>query len=362
MLAYISTRAADTDRQLVSYPRTHRANPAAMALSQDVGQKRKRFTATDITPSKNNGTGDADSSELTAIIRKWGSAFTVFEDTDRDTPLWQLQICHGGRNSFGYQVLAVAREALQKHPNSNVRDLQQLESVLQVRLLNGAPPQSGPLDPDGTGLDAWQVVLYSTSLTNALDFIQVVLKHKVAKGHLLQPPSLHAACPDGTVDTVPQPWKLVHPPLHGPKAFAALPPKGRRHILCQIELRQAATKTANSQESGQGEDANMDVGAEDNAESIYSVSIFGGIYPYRELFDAANVPGGHIQLPDGNRDYVRFVEVQDDDPGRSKLKSIFEQVLLNVPVYLVDSTQTANDELVSWTCSLSSVHLGETVS
>lgn len=59
---------------------------------------------------------------------------------------------------------------------------------------------------------------------------------------------------------------------------------------------------------------------------------------------------------------MRFVEVQDDDPGRSKLKSIFEQVLLNVPVYLVDSTQTANDELVSWTCSLSSVHLGETVS
>ena len=113
---------------------------------------------------------------------------------------------------------------------------------------------------------------------------------------------------------------------------------------------------------GKGKTRIWDVGAEDNAEAIYSVSIFGGIYPYRELFDAANVPGGHIQLPDGNRDYVRFVEVQDDDPGRSKLKSIFEQVLLNVPVYLVDSTQTANDELVSWTCSLSSVHLGETVS
>ena len=71
MLAYISTRAADTDQQLVRYPRTHRANPAAMALSQDVGQKRKRFTATDITPSKNNGTGDADSSELTAIIKTY---------------------------------------------------------------------------------------------------------------------------------------------------------------------------------------------------------------------------------------------------------------------------------------------------
>ena len=96
-----------------------------MALTQDVGQKRKRFAAIDITPSRNNGNGDGDSNELTAVVRKWGSAFTVFEDTDRDTPLWQLQVCHGGRNSFGYQVLAVAREALQKHPNSSVRDLQQ---------------------------------------------------------------------------------------------------------------------------------------------------------------------------------------------------------------------------------------------
>jgi len=333
-----------------------------MALSQDVGQKRKRFTASDITLSKNNGTGDADGNELTAIIRKWGSAFAVFEGTDRDTPLWQLQVCHGGRNSFGYQVLAVAREALQKHPNDKVRDLQQLESVLQVRLLNGAPPQSGPLDPDGTGLEAWQVVLYSTSVTSALDFIQLVLKHKVAKGHLLQLPSLHAACPDGTLDTLPQPWKLTHTPLLGPKTFAALPPKGRRHVLCQVELRQSTTTTADSQDPGQEEETIMDPGTEEIAGTIYAVSLFGGIYPYRELFDAASIPGGHIAQPDGNRDYVRFVEVQDDDQGRSKLRSVFEQVLLSVPVYLVDSTQTTDDELVSWICSLPSVELGERTS
>ena len=183
-----------------------------MMLSQDVGQKRKRFTSSDITLSRNNGSGDSEGNELTAVIRKWGSAFTVFEGTDRDTPLWQLQICHGGRNSFGYQVLAVAREALQKHPNSGVRDLQQLESVLQVRVLNGAPPQSGPMDPDDIGLEAWQVVLYATSVSTALDFIELVLSHKVAKGHLLQLPSLHVACPDGTLDAVPQPWTTAPKP------------------------------------------------------------------------------------------------------------------------------------------------------
>ena len=106
----------------------------------------------------------------------------------------------------------------------------------------------------------------------------------------------------------------------------------------------------------------MDVGADDSTEPIYTVSIFGGIYPYRELFDAACITGGHIAQPDGNRDYVRFLEVQNDDQGRGKVKSIFEQVLLHVPVYLIDSTQTPSDEMVSWISSLPSVELGETAS
>ena len=334
-----------------------------MALSQDMpAQKKRRFSAIDITPSRANGNGDAEGNELTAVVRRWGSAFTVFEGADRDTPLWQLQICHNGRNSFGYQVLAVAREAVQKHPNPNVRDLQHLESILQVRILNGAPPQNGPMDPDGTGLEAWQVVLYATSISAALEFVQLVLHHKVTKGHLLQLPALHVTSPDGAVDTVPQPWKSSHCPLHGPKAFAALPPKGRRHILCQVELRMSAAKTTSSQDSGHAEETNMDVGTDDSTGPIYTVSIFGGIYPYRELFDAACITGGHIAQPDGNRDYVRFLEVQNDDQGRGKVKSIFEQVLLHVPVYLIDSTQTPSDEMVSWISSLPSVELGETAS
>ena len=93
----------------------------------------------------------------------------------------------------------------------------------------------------------------------------------------------------------------------------------------------------------------MDVGADDNAEAMYTLSIFGAIYPYREFFDAANITGGHVKQQDGNRD-------------KNKMKSIFEQVLLNVPVYLVDSTRNPNDELVAWMCNLPSVELGETSS
>ena len=59
---------------------------------------------------------------------------------------------------------------------------------------------------------------------------------------------------------------------------------------------------------------------------------------------------------------MRFVEVHNTDQGRNRLKAIFEQVLLNVPVYLIDSTGSTNDELVSWVCGLPSVELGETTS
>ena len=338
-----------------------------MALSQTtIVQKRKRFSASNITPSKvsrvTDPNNDTDGSEIIVAVRNWGSAFNVFESLTRDDPLWQLQVIHGGRNAFGYQVLAVAREALLKHPNNNIRDLQQLESVLNVRLLNGAPPHTGALDPDGTGIEAWQVVLYTSSVTNALDFIHLVLKHKVAKGHLLQLPNMTVACPDGSVESVPEPWTLNTNPPHCPKAFAVLPPRGRRHVLCQVELSGSRTTTASSQDSKEEPEPNTEVEDKNNTSTLYTFSFFGGIYSYRELFDAANVEGGYNVGPEGNRDYVRTLEVLNNQEGKDRLMSLHEQVLLNVPIYLVDATENPDDEFVAWFASLPHIELGERAS
>lgn len=51
--------------------------------------------------------------ELVATVRPWGSAAWTFEDTSLETQLWQVQICHSGKNTFGYQLLAMTRSALQ---------------------------------------------------------------------------------------------------------------------------------------------------------------------------------------------------------------------------------------------------------
>ena len=161
-----------------------------------------------ITPSKIIRAADNDNSELLA-----SGAITVFEGASKDDPLWQLPVSHSGRHSSGYQVLAVAREALLQHPSSSRRDLDQLES--------GTPPHTGQLDPDGAGLDAWQVVLYSTSTTSALDIVHFIMKHKVAKGQILHLPTMTAACQDGSLASAPDPWTLDPRPAQLLKPFAA---------------------------------------------------------------------------------------------------------------------------------------------
>ncbi len=320
-------------------------------------QKRKRFSAGDITPSKILRNDNGDSPDLVVSVRRWGSAFTVFDGASKDDPLWQLQVSHNGRNSFGFQVLAVAREAVLHHPNSKVRDLDQVESVLQVRLVNGAPPHTGPTDPDGVGLEPWQVVLYSTSTTSALDIVHFIMKYKVGKGHILHLPTMTASCQDGSLLSVPEPWALDRNPAQLPKPFAALPPRGRRHILCQLEVEQQTARKADLSESQQEEEHAT---AELEAGNTYIFSVFGGIYLYKDLFDAANIAGGYVAQADNSRDYVRFLQVLDNEDGRDRLTAVLEQVLMNVPVFFIDSTGMANDSLVQWLGECPSVHLGET--
>ena len=105
--------------------------------------KRQRFSTgaiTTSTPARPHDLGDG--SELVATIRRWGSTFGVFDDGSRTEPLWQLQVTHGGPQSFGYQPHGVCREALQEYPNKNIRNLTQLETEIHVKILHGAPPDT----------------------------------------------------------------------------------------------------------------------------------------------------------------------------------------------------------------------------
>ena len=336
-----------------------------MAKSASTPFKRQRFSAgaiTTSTPARPQDLGDG--SGLVATIRRWGSTFGVFDDGSRTEPLWQIQVTHGGRQSFGYQLHGVCREALQAYPNENIRELTQLETEMHVKILHGAPPAAGAQDPDGVGLEAWQPVVYAPTPAAGLGIIHFIMQHKVRTGQVLQLPHFIAVFvmePDARTPAMPTPWiKHTDHPLQQ-AAFRALPPRGRRHVLLQVEL--------DKMQQGQGQiPANQEAVREEDEQTpnsqlptgTYAIMFFGGIYGFRELFDAANIQGGTVAQPDGSKDeYVRHLKATCSEGDKQRLTSILEQVLLQVPVYLVDQTGSQDDPLVSWLLTQPSVHLGE---
>ncbi len=335
-----------------------------MAKPVSMPAKRQRFSAGAITASTAARAQDTgDGSELVATIRRWGSTFGVFDDGSRTEPLWQLQVTHGGRLSFGYQLLGVCREALQEHPNQNIRDLAHLEAEMHMKILHGAPPMTGAPDPDGVGLEAWQPVVYASTPAEGLDMIRFIMQHKVKTGQILQLPHFIAvfpAQPNTETPQVPAPW-IVHTehPLQQ-HAFRALPPRGRRHVLLQVEVdgvQHGRSTIPPNQEATQQDE---EIQENDVVDKNYTIMFFGGIYGFRELFDAANIQGGSVPQPDGTKDeYVRHMKVTSSESDRQRLKTIFEQVLLGVPVYLIDQTDSTDDPLVSWLLTQPAIHLGE---
>jgi hypothetical protein len=318
-----------------------------------------------ILPSRNSRLADlgvnGDGTDLIVTLRRWGSSLNVFKDGGSATePLWQLQVRHAGQNSFGFQILRVAQEAMLRYPDENIRDLDRMEEVHKVRLLHGAPALSGETDPDKVGIEPWQVVLYAAGSTPnaALDFIKFILMHKVAKGHVQQLPKLAVASREAGVKDLPAPWQLDTESVWCQKPFGALPPRGRRHVLCQLELKAAAPADVSADapvEEGTG-------GGESDVElqASYCFSVFGNIYNYRDLFDAAGIPGGYVVSPDEeNREYVRSVEVSEDAKGKRVLQSILEEVLLKIPVYFINATGDKSNALASWLSQQPSVIVGE---
>ena len=83
-------------------------------------------------------------------------------------------------------------------------------------------------------------------------------------------------------------------------------------------------------------------------------------HDYRTFFDALGIQGGSVPMADGEKsEYVRYVRITDTLEDRKRLTAILEQVLLRVPVYLIDETQQQDDPLVSWLLDQPAVHLGE---
>ena len=162
-----------------------------------------------------------------------------------DMPLLQVQLGGLGQKAFTYKAAATAREAVATYGNGDLTTLQELEEQHKIRLAINSSPPSGPLDVDGVGLIEWQVALYGggkneDGAINVLKFIHHVLEYKVQQGQLREAPPLQVfVCPGlrKMSTTPPRPWVVASSADARvvPKPFAAAPPRGRRHVVIQLE-------------------------------------------------------------------------------------------------------------------------------
>lgn len=233
----------------------------------------------------------------------------------------------GNVKAFAYRVLTVLKDALLEHPDPRVRAPKDLEEVLQLRLIVGSPPQSGPSDPDRVGFVDWQPVIYASNLNTALTFIHFMLEYKVQKDLLPSMPELAVYVTSDNAPAPPAPWQAVTPGriTSLPSPFCVLPPKGRRHVLAQLE------KDTEDKE-GEEDSQNSTTSAE------YILTFRGNLYPFKEQFDDKEVPGTFVEMDaTGQKDYARFLQFSpDDEKAKIQVQSVLEIVLQGMPIYFIN--------------------------
>ena len=330
------------------------ATMQSIASTTAPNSKRRRLLAQNliVTREFENSNG----SDLVVTVRRWGCTLNIFPNGTTEESLWQLQIRHNPTqklNSFGFQLLANVRELLESHPNANVQDLKSLEDHERILIYNGGPGRNGENDPDKVGLEPWQPVLYQggNDPNRSLDFIHLLMQHKLQKGQLVTLPNFMIACREGLPADLPAPWQLSTQAFLQ-KPFGALPPRQRRHILCQLEIKDT---TPNEQTLPEAD-------AEHNLDTLYIFSVFGGMYSYRDMLDAANISTGYVELEENaTREYIRFVQIKNNDEGRTTLRSLLEDVLCRVPLYFINATGNASDPVAEWLRGQTSIVPGDVV-
>ena len=140
----------------------------------------------------------------------------------------------------------------------------------------------------------------------ALKFIHFILSHKVHHGILPTMPELSVDVIGGNLRNLPEPClnntAVVDP---APKPFSVVPPRGRRHVLAQLEKKGVEVEGEDSQAREEEQDEE-----EQHGGSCYVFSVFGGIYPFRARFGENSIAGAHVKLGadgDGGREYLRYM-------------------------------------------------------
>ena len=128
---------------------------------------------------------------------------------------------------------------------------------------------------------------------------------------------------------LPAPWELEEAGTPAPHPFDAPPPRGKRHVLAQVE----------TDEDGQ-----------------YSLMLMGNTWAFRDKFDRCGITGGYVEGDSGN-EYVRCLTgLSYDEESKDRIMDVFGDAgLCNYAVYLIDETENTYDPMVQWLLTLENV-------
>ena len=272
---------------------------------------------------------------VTVNVCKWcDDGRHIFEDVADEAPVFQYQIVHDTRPSVTFQFLTHFRQFLPTHDVA-IQNLEDLANQRRIRVgVSGSNQES-----DETGTKPWRVVLYGmeSDPRSVIHLIAAFVEWKSKS-----PEYAEAGVPDLLLTQASASvfqncglsidWNVAAPGSLSPHPFDAPPPKGRRHLLLQME---------------------------DNEQGGYDFMFFGGTWAYRAEFDKACVDSGFVDAGD-RKEYVRLLKnIEDNDDGRARIGTIMQDVLKNQCVFLIVECEEANCGMLKWMKSLETVHFRE---
>ena len=326
---------------------------ASSGSNQQPAAKRPRYSAKSVK-MRADKTKEGALAPLQVAVHSWGQTASVyFPGHTRSTPMWQLQVMHDAHNGLGFMMNSSLREALPKFRGGAATTLESMERLHGIKYTNAGGP-GDRFDRDGAGFQHWRIALYVAGPTcdAGLELLGLVVERKIEIGHLVLPPEMQVIGREVEFPHGPLPagWRYVQT-LDVPTPFAALPPKSRRHLWMQVELPQeSAAAAAAGQQPAEEEDA--------ATTESWVVMFYGGVYDYRDRFEALNIEGGQIEEDSDTKNFVRMLTADLGNESKKLLSAVLgDAVFCHAPVALLNATGADDDKLVAWLTEQKSVHL-----
>eukprot|EP00972_Heterocapsa_arctica_P115527 16448235-Heterocapsa_arctica.AAC.1 len=126
--------------------------------------------------------------------------------------------------------------------------------------------------------------------------------------------------------SMPEGWGMEPVGTVGPHIFDAAPPRGKRHMILQVEKAEA--------------------------DGEYSLLFMGNTWAFRAQFDGMGIAGGHVEC-DGHKEYVRCLQgVGLAQDSKDRVTQVLGSGVLNGHALIIfNETADSDDEMISWLAS-----------